>query len=276
MMAAPTIEDVLQALVLNEDSETAQKLLKSCTLICDNNWNDLRTLEYALIKKDKQMIECLLKKGCRIADGIERCVKTSSTLYYAILMDDVEIVQTLLKRGARLNHEEPSKQTTFEFAMKSGSPNVIGAILAFESRGFTKLHLACLRNDLAAVEFALKNDQDINVAVSAESPDWPGFTALHFAVVYRREQLIEILLKSGADLKIADAKNMTSLHRAISRRDESIIKCILNVCKATNLNSIDNHGITVLHIACILKDPNFVKELLQQQVCTTQKISEPN
>lgn len=155
--------------------------------------------------------------------------------------------------------------------------------------GLTHLHAACITNNVSAIEFFLKDENNsINDSINVDSPCFSGYTALHLAVRYCSAEVAKILLKNKARVDVKNREGLTPLDMLIKRNmeiadwknmgkrsswgqlrkeynsNESLIEAILE--RNENEMFIDaREGLTNLHLACMLRDTWMLKRLLDDR-----------
>ncbi|OXU29408.1 hypothetical protein TSAR_002204 [Trichomalopsis sarcophagae] len=262
--------------VYNGNIERIKEIIEKDSVPIDSKWSDYMLLRYALWREQKEIAKLLIEKGCRI----NKTTKSSSNtpLHIAVKQKDVEIVTILLNKGASVESRNHNGETPLHFAAKTRNDEIIDLILTkidstvntnfVESGGLSKLHIACMRNNLNDTENLLKSGASINDPVVLTSPFWPSYTPLHFAVEYDRRYMVELLLQYGADIGATNSKGLTPLHLAVEINNIAIINLILaahaNFHK--NINPKDHRGFSHFHIACMRDDASVVEGFLQRGV----------
>ncbi|CAB0038587.1 unnamed protein product [Trichogramma brassicae] len=187
-----------------------------------------------------------------------------TALHYALLGRDKTVVELLLRNGADPNLANVEGLTPLHLIVKSWSDNdeLIGLffkivdeiqrtvqINAQDKLGHTALHCALLRRDKTVVELLLRNGADPNLAtkegstplhiiakscsdndelaktlfelsdekyhpVPVNAQDMSGETPLLLAMKNKNRMLVELLLKNGADPNLSNKKGFAPLHIA--------------------------------------------------------------
>ncbi len=117
-------------------------------------------------------------------------------------------------------------------------------------RGYTPLHDAAMRGDLARVQALIASGADVNVAIRSKedySSEW-GATPLHVAARNDQREVVEALLKAGANAKAADDRGATPLHYGVEYPE---IETLL-LSRGADANARDISGRTALHWAANL------------------------
>lgn len=119
-----------------------------------------------------------------------------------------------------------------------------------QAKGFTKLMLCVLHNDLKNAEHYLKN---IN------SKNSEGQTALHIACINSKtsSEIVDFLLKNGADPNAKDNYDKTPLHYS-----DDIAKVKILIKYNADPNARDKSGWTPLHDASIFSTEDSYLEII--------------
>ena len=131
--------------------------------------------------------------------------------------------------------------------------------------GVSPLHLACARNNIAAVEVLLAS-ADINPSISDNNKDTP----LHEACLNGNREVVEKLLEwmsmeQGLELAAENDERQTPLHLACREGEADIVKLILQYGFSQRhalVKATDNEGSTPLHLACESGSEEIVRTLL--------------
>jgi len=159
-------------------------------------------------------------------------VNGKTALMAAALHSDAELVKRLLAAGADPNAANHNGGTPLLYAVAGGSSTAVEHLLAAG---------------------ALIDQRSRN-----------GWSPMMMAVAKRRSGLIQKLLQTGANPNTRDVYGWTPLMRAAYEgyRDEAIA---LLEQDRTDLERINDHGQTALHLAVIGERPALVELLLAQQ-----------
>lgn len=112
------------------------------------------------------------------------------------------------------------------------------SIFLFAENGWNELHHAVYADDLKLVEKLLKK-HDIQSATKA------GLTSLHIAVKRRNQKMIKFLIDKDADVDAQDNKGFSPLYYAVIQNRVSIARILLNNDADPNL--INNIGNAPIH-----------------------------
>jgi ankyrin repeat protein len=156
-----------------------------------------------------------------------------TALLFAAQQGDVESAQLLLAAGATLNDRDASGTTTLVTAAHSGhtalakmlldrgaDPNAAGA-------GYTALHAAVLRGDLALVQALVAKGANIDATITAGTPvrkygldyalsaAWIGATPYWLAAKFAEPEIMRTLAAAHADTRLAIKDGATPLMAAL-------------------------------------------------------------
>ncbi|MCL2242906.1 MAG: ankyrin repeat domain-containing protein [Treponema sp.] len=123
---------------------------------------------------------------------------------------------------------------------------------ATDSNGKTPLHYAAEKGDQQLASFFLSIDANANVL------DYSQQSPLGIAVERNEVRISEILVVAGADIHMPILGYTSAAQMALSRGG-AILKSILT---ASTIESVDNDGKTILHLASINGNVNTVKDIL--------------
>jgi ankyrin repeat protein len=208
---------------MNEaEVETVCKLAKAHPELFDAKAKDDSTpLHFAVIGRQKDLIELLLAKGANL-NAKTKYGETS--LYSAASSGNKDLVEFLLTKGANANGNVGDDGQTvlhkviWEFREKDLVELLLakGANVHAKNRiGFTPLHLAAYEGKKDIAELLLAKGADVN----AKSND--GNTPLHTAVEHHHKDIAELLIDKGADVNAKSNEGNTPLRFAgwVSEKD---------------------------------------------------------
>ena len=174
----------------------------------DANKFGITAMTAASIKRHKQIVRLLLKKGASV-DGWPN---DSIPLHQAIKNGHVEIAALLLDFGANIQARDRLNRTALFETL--GTPDTRGAALLLkngidiscrDSTGNTVLHEAARRGK---VELA---SRFVGRGVEVNFPNHEGLTPLHLAAQYGHLEVAALLLHKGATVNACDPTGNTPL-----------------------------------------------------------------
>ena len=183
----------------------------------------------------------------------------------------VERVTECIRAGADPNATDDREMTPLRWAIASNAnPAVIAGLIgggadpnARDKNEQTPLHWAARKGNPAVVGALLKGGAKPNVR------DKNRFTPLHAAARSNESPaVIGVLLKAGADLKARGNFGGTPLHRAVSNRNLSLMRALLEAGADPNAtertpSAKGKGGARPLHKAAYREDPAFVTALIE-------------
>ncbi|XP_058794991.1 ankyrin-1-like [Phymastichus coffea] len=158
------------------------------------------------------------------------------------------------------------------------------------SVGISHLHIACMFDYVEAVEFLLKNGESVNQVIARKSIRFPGCAPLHLAVNFSAVATAKILFDYKADIHLKDVLGRSPLHRLVKRqldamdyitmgkrenktsivrevnKLETIICDLLNSRESSEVNFVDDIGLSAFHVACTISDRRKAKAFLKDNV----------
>lgn len=221
-------------------------------------------------------------------------------LLFAVQQGTLETVKLLLVAGADANDTAPEGTSALVVAAHSGHGSV-GALLlergadpnAAEA-GYTALHAAVLRGDVALVDALLARRANPNAPVIKSTParrnsadyaiefDMVGATPFWLAARFLEPAIMRALLADGADARFVTKDGVTAVMAAVQARrrvepgftpdpihDEQLIVDAVTVAidRGVDANAAGGDGNTAIHTAA-LRGLNRVIELLAQRGAT--------
>jgi ankyrin repeat protein len=207
-------------------------------------------------------------------------------LQVACSVGNRDVAYQLLSRGARA--KDADGNYPIHFAVATRHFMIASDILLFRhnvneqnSNGHTALHLACMRKDVASVEWLLKQDAsasikdtlgntalvygigsgDVSIVrafLNAKTCDWlaknnKGQSILHIVLLTKSSAILELLADKKKDVFIKllnepdKAMNRSPLFYGVVDHDK--IFSLLIMQPEINLNLQDSNGDTALHLA---------------------------
>lgn len=192
---------------------------------------------------DLDMMKLLISKGASV-DGKERLGRTA--LHIAVSKCSKDIVQYLVSKGADVN------------AVRQ---------LDWKTNGWTPLHEAAARGDVAVATLLLANGAKINAKTDGESG---GKTPLSVAAEAGKKDVAELLLKRKADpnarCQILLYTDPTLLHMVVDKHDLAMVRLLLHAGANPNVTCDRFDGyrdVTPLHLAAENGDTEIADVLIQ-------------
>ncbi|MEZ5594543.1 MAG: ankyrin repeat domain-containing protein [Gammaproteobacteria bacterium] len=180
----------------------------------------------------------------------------------AIQHNDISTLQTMLARMTVVDQPTLHGKTALMAAAMQGKLQLVQALLAAgadpnarNQNGGTPLLYAMAGGSLAVTRHLLAAGAQINQRSSN------GWSPLMMAVAKRRAALVSALLQAGADANISDVYGWTPLMRAAYEGYQDEAMALLEHA-GTELERINDHGQTALHLAVIGQQPVLVELLL--------------
>ncbi len=117
---------------------------------------------------------------------------------------------------------------------------------------------AALGNQLPMIRHIM-SEVDSPGFIDAQSAN--GWTALMIAAAKGFEETVRLLVELGADPSLADAYQWTPLMRAIDNRHHAVVKYLVG-CDDVKIDSVNENGLTALHVAALINDEFSAAQLL--------------
>ena len=228
----------------------------------------------------------------------------SSAIMFAARVGDIDTTRVLLEAGADVNDTAASGVSVLTQAAHSGHEELAiylleqGADPNAMAAGYTPLHAAVLRSEVALVRSLLNHGAIIETSVEHGTPgrrfsaDYSirsqliGRDAFWMAAKYGEVEILQILLDAGADPLVVDENGVTALQVAMGnsgssldwRRDrigneeldsEDEERRTLELAKiligeGVDVNAADNRGRNAIHHAVLKDFPSVVEFLVSQ------------
>ncbi|KAJ6230898.1 no mechanoreceptor potential c [Anaeramoeba flamelloides] len=228
------------------------------------NFKNQTPLHCAIIKNDLRIVKFLCEYGSNLNLTKEPKVKYSS-LHHAIKQNNFQIVSFLIKSGANINLKTREKKET------------------------TGLHL-CLKEIIKnwnnkkqkktgkEILELLLNSRITNQKLEINLTDHKGRTSLNYWLSKIKSEeldITEMLLKKESNPSIFNNEGLNTLHIAIKRQFDSIVKLLL---KYNAEITPTRNGIPALHLSIATTDKTSIAlTLLESPGCTvSEKDSEGN
>ncbi|MCL2214982.1 MAG: ankyrin repeat domain-containing protein [Treponema sp.] len=200
--------------------------------------------------------EKLLRGG---ADSSTRNTRGDTPLHIAVSIESHDLVQMLLKTGVSIHARNTRNRTPFQISL-SVSLQMVSSLLTDnrinvpDDMGNSILHIAIQER---APDNIIRSI--ISQGARINSVDSNGKTPLRIAIDTEAWESAKILAESGADPFITAVDNKTP--GEISFEKGSI--CINALFSGRLINSSDNSGNTILHIAARYGTPEYINLLLE-------------
>ena len=218
-------------------------------------------------------------------------------LLFAARLGELDSAKVLLAGGAGVNDTAPDGSSALAVAVLSGHGTLAAFLLEkgadpnAAAAGYTPLHAAVLRGDLALLKNLVSRRALLNAQLTkgtptrrnekAFAPDWAfdrawlGGTPLWLAARFSEIEMMRVLVAGGADLRIAAKDGTTPLMVAAqgesvparrgtmkADRERQVIDSLrLAIELGADLNATTEQGDTVLHYA-VSKKLNTVVQFL--------------
>lgn len=267
-MSSENLMKSLSRAIELKNTEKVHELLKKNPEILknpDNKETASKLLKEAIIKKDENTFELLVKSGADVNLG--------NTLELAVLKGNVKFVKLLLDNGSKL--DESPVGIVFDRSNKIGGnrKEILKLLLAyFPDSGFRdKFGKNLMRSFID--NFVHKDHDDasdlaeilLNAGVPINGTDSVKDTPLLHAIEPKHENLhfIKCLIKRGADV---NKKNEDSgdfpLLLAVYCENLNIVDLLLS--NGADVNAKNHSGWTALHEACASHNENIIRLLMRK------------
>lgn len=224
-------------------------------------------------------------------------------LHFAVDNGFVELVELLLINGEDISEKNADGMTPLHLAYLNSVTNPVCSSEEYykmmdmllqaqnettenctDKYGLSHFHISCSRNNLNVIRNFLKNNVDINQAISFDSPMFKGFTPLHFAACSASFDVMAFLLEENADVNALNGDGVTPLHMIFSHfttadhliRKKEKCRALLDsaLSSVKNIKNYVNYkGLSYFHVACSINDIKTVKSLVKQREKINQAIS---
>lgn len=207
----------------------------------EDEWHPFEMMWQAIDDTNLEMLEFLLKKGCKINKQrfINGCFKhfsinrttLVSPLHWAVFRQEDDnpdlqsMVQFLIDKGANPNIVDQDGKTPLMYV---GGPNLAKILIgggADVKIQCTKFHRSALFraidiNSVDLLVLLIENGTDI------KAMDIGGEIPLFYAARIQQLKMVDALLKNGANINSQDHKGNTILHEVITKLNTQIILCL--------------------------------------------------
>jgi ankyrin repeat protein len=209
------------------------------------------------------------------ADLEARCGERRGTaLMEAAAAGRVEIVKRLLEAGARANAQGSDGGTALSLAAKGNYSEILELLLdAGGDQSLpgtwreTPLYAAVVQGAIEAADVLVWRGANLDRVVG-------GLTVLLLSAALNNTRLVRLFVEAGADVDVkADAiDGATALHFAATRGNRNMLRFL----KAAGswLDTVDNDGHTVLHIAVTAGSAPAVEEILSWRAIDVNAVTD--
>lgn len=181
----------------------------------------------------------------------------SNPLHNAVQQSNPLIFQSVLDQDPRpVNDKDGDGRTPLIWAVSLGQDEIASMILkAFkqdkipgfeideqDNAGWSALHVAASKADLALVQVLVETGADVNLKTNT------GVTPLHLAVSHDDSEVVRYLISHNANVRTKDKLERTALQRAAAAGFHDMVALLINA--DAPLNATDSYGWTALHHAC--------------------------
>jgi len=160
------------------------------------------------------IVELLAAKGANVN---ARGARGQTALMWAVAQKHPEVVRVLLARGADIR----ARSDSWSEVMAVSPHGYLEYNRAIPHGNETALMFAARVDDLASARLLVAAGADVN-----DQDAW-GVSAVVLAAHSGFTDVVEFLLEKGANAN-ADKAGFTALHEAVMRRDENLVKVLLN------------------------------------------------
>ena len=160
------------------------------------------------------IVELLAAKGANVN---ARGARGQTVLMWAVAQKHPEVVRVLLARGADIR----ARSDSWSEVMAVSPHGYLEYNRAIPHGNETALMFAARVDDLASARLLVAAGADVN-----DEDAW-GVSAVVLAAHSGFTDVVEFLLEKGANAN-ADKAGFTALHEAVMRRDENLVKVLLN------------------------------------------------
>ena len=231
----------------HNDLERADRLIRDGADVNAANDLGVTPLWAACVNGSSAMVRRLLEAG---ASPNAALLRGETPVMAAARSGNADVVEQLVAKGANVNARGPRGQTALMWAVAQKHSGVVKVLLAYGADvharsdvwsqmmavpphghpdynreiphgGDTALMFAARVGDLASAKLLLSAGANVN-----DKDAW-GVSATVMAAHSGYTELIEFLLEKGADPNQAEA-GFSALHIAIMRRDERMVRALLN------------------------------------------------
>ena len=206
------------------------------------------------------------KADLEARDGLGR-----TALIIAVQSDLPAVARFLVQHGAKVEVSVSFGEGLLHTAVRTGKEREAQLLLenganleARNMEGDTALYSAVLGSQERITGMLLDHGRMTGITVKQQ--DSHEDTVLHCAIRTANIAIVEMLLKAQADIYARDYNGNTALHRAVlegQEPHERIVQLLLQ-SSATQMNSVNFDGDTVLHLAVNHRRRNMIPVLVRQ------------
>lgn len=124
--------------------------------------------------------------------------------------------------------------------------------------GWTFLHYAAVRNQVAVGEVLIEHGSDVNALSNTKN------APIHICAERGFPEFARLLIKHGADMSLGDNAGWTTLHIAAANNKLDMIKLLVE--EGANVNALSNLGGTALHEGAASAGKEVIQFLLDSGV----------
>ena len=217
--------------------------------------------------------------------------KISTPLHTACIGNQIQVIKLLIDNQAVKNIDFNARGsnglTALHFACRNGSLEVVRLLIEYlksknielfqiGTLGTTLFHQAVQNPDIRVPFYFFHQYRPMFSDVSEES----GHTVIHKALSKGQNDLVNYLIDSrwslGISLETRDATGSNVLHFAFKQNRHEILIKLLNALKEDHvnitLNSVNNHGMTPLHLACLYGRLEIVKLIFESKLLNQEML----
>lgn len=228
--------------------EVADILIQNGAMIDCRNYNSVTPLNLAAEKNNVLIFKLLRENGA----DIFQFSNDGMALHYAAIGDSLDIAKLLIEEGIDPNIIcSLGGITPLYLAAQNNSPKVAKLLIdnganieAKDNQGRTLLSIASRFNCIDTVRLLIEAGADVNQVIEDI-----GYTPLHCAAFESSIELIELLINSGAKETINHLAevNQTPLIIALIKNRIDVMEFLIS--KGADVNQLDLHGKSLLHLA---------------------------
>ncbi|KAG9943476.1 hypothetical protein KCU85_g8660, partial [Aureobasidium melanogenum] len=169
----------------------------------------------------------------------------------------------LLRNGAGIDAQDSDGETSLHSAARAGDLDMVRLLISKKAKinvkndeGRSALDFACGENHLEVIQYLLKHD-------AVCEPDASGRTELHEIIGGHGKcdaDTIKLFVSRGVNVNATDDENISAVHLAANRGDQSIVQALIAAGADVNIKSAD--GQTLLHEAAIGGSVDVIRSVL--------------